>query len=165
MDLYKKSLYLYSYYNSIEDKSCAKKVMIAFNIIYSRYYTTVSEYIYQRICETDKIKMEKNNKNSSVKRRRLRQIRGLGYSKHPTLYIYIYIYVLFIYIYILYNMFYLYIYIFYIRTIYETHQIQSSSKKLKIIPIFRLKINKRGPVYLGHKNTYCRNITLCLFSV
>ena len=82
MDLYNRH-YLYSYYNSIEDKSCPKKVMIAFNIIYEsshfdfpniqsilqRYLNTFTKGFVKR--ETDKIKMEKNNKNASIKRRRL----------------------------------------------------------------------------------------------
>ena len=45
MDLYNLSLYLYSYYNSIEDTSCTKKVMNTFTIIYSPYYNDLNHYI------------------------------------------------------------------------------------------------------------------------
>ena len=80
-DLYNLSLYLYGYYNALEDKTCLKKVMIAFNLIYEscflefenpssilrRYMNTFSKGFVKS--ETDKI--QETKKKQVVKRRRI----------------------------------------------------------------------------------------------
>ena len=72
MELYDLSLYLFSYSKSLDDKTCIKKVMMAFQHIYEasrRFLNTFSKGYVTR--ETEDIKRAKRNKNSDVKRQRL----------------------------------------------------------------------------------------------
>ena len=86
-DLYDLSLYLYAFYSSISDRTCIKRILVAFNLIYEsshceftnissilrRYVNTFSNGFVKK--ETEKIKVDKKklneDKNYSVKRRRL----------------------------------------------------------------------------------------------
>ena len=86
-DLYDLSLYLYSFYSSISDRTCLKRILVAFNLIYEsshcefqnissilrRYLNTFTKGFVKK--ETEKIKIDKKelnaDKNYSVKRRRI----------------------------------------------------------------------------------------------
>lgn len=87
LDLYDLAMYLYVYYSSISERTCLKKILLAFNYIYEsshcefenissilrRFANTFTKGFVTK--ETEKTKIDKKelktNKNYSVKRRRL----------------------------------------------------------------------------------------------